>query len=146
MTSTHEAILAALVTALDGHAMDVTREPDAAQAVGATGLLVVAPGDPAEQGRTLGVVRREWERAVELEHIVAGDDDAARIAAIDTALRQTVTLLAGETLGGRVDHLDLSGPEEADQIPYPGAETLRGAVLIARLYYTTSDNPMEQDP
>lgn len=141
-TSTHETVLTALLGALAGHALSVQRETDAPEDVPAAGLLVATPGDPQEEGRTLGVVTREWARAVDLEHIVRGDTVAARAAAIDTALRTTSALLLAADLGDDV-HLDLSGPEEADEILFPGAETMRGAVLIARLFYTTSDNPME---
>lgn len=146
MPSKHEAILAALIDILDAHTMTVEREPDLDRTVGANGLLSVAPADPVEEGRHLGTGAREWVRDVELEHIVRAASPAARGAAVDAAMAETVALLTEQTLGGRVDYIDLGGPEEADDVPFDGAETQRGAVLIARLYYTTSTNPLETDP
>jgi hypothetical protein len=137
----HEAIIQALVTALAGHSLPVSREPDSA--LDPSGALVVAPGDPVEEGRQLGTGTREWMRAVELEHVVTGATEAARAAAIDAALPETFALLDGQTFGGLVDHIDIGGPEDADDVPYDGAETARGAVLVARLYYLTTRNPME---
>lgn len=142
MTSKHEMIITALVAALEAHSLSVTREPDSALDPSA-GLLVVAPGDPVEEGRQLGTGTREWMRAVELEHIVSAASEEARAAAVDAAMAETFDILDGETLGGLVDHIDIGGPEEADDVPYDGAETARGAVVVARLYYLTTRNPME---
>ncbi len=144
MPSTHEAALLALQAALAGHAATVLREPDLPLEYPAGGLVNLAPDSPVEEGVRLGTGVREWSRDVDLEHVVQGADAEERDADIDAAMRQTAALLLSDrTLGGAVDWLELSAPKESDSVPMPGAETLKGAVLVATLFYETTLNPME---
>lgn len=144
MPSTIETAIVALQSALSGHAATVLREADLPEECPPEGVINIVPSDPREVGRHLGVGRREWECVVELEAVVRGPDASSRNAALDAVLVAAADLLvADRTLGGAVDYLDLGGPTEIDVVPMLGAETLKGAVLTATLFYETTDNPME---
>ena len=143
MTTRHEAIVQGLVTALSAHAATVEREPDKALVVPAGGLITVTLGDPDETGFQLGTGIREWERVIVLGHVVDADSADARNAAVDAALSQTAMILNGSALGGLVDYLLLGPPLEPENMPFKGADSLRGTLVQVTLFYETSDNPME---
>lgn len=144
MASPHETALLALQAALAGHGATIIREPDLPLSYPDGGLVNLAPANPVEEGVRLGTGVREWSREVDLEHVVQGADAVQRDADLDLALVRTAALLlADQTLGGAVDWLELSAPKESESVPMPGAETLKGAVLVATLFYETTHNPME---
>lgn len=143
MTTRHEAIVQALVAALAAHPAVIEREPDKDLSVTDSGLVTVTLGDPEEIGFQIGTGIREWERVIVLGHVVDADSAAARNAAVDAALTQTSAILHGSTLGGLVDFLLLGPPLEPENMPFKGADSLRGTLVQVTLFYETSDNPME---
>ncbi|WP_146592205.1 hypothetical protein [Puniceibacterium confluentis] len=144
MPSPHESAIAALLSALSGHAATVIRESDLPVDCPDAGLVNVVPEDPEDVGQHLGTGTREWERPVDLETVVRGPDAATRDAALDAALVSLAALLlADRTLGGAVDWIEVGAPQENEAVPMMGAETLKGAVLPVTLFYETTDNPME---
>lgn len=144
MASPHETALLALQAALAGHGATIIREPDLPLSYPDGGLVNLAPANPVEEGVRLGTGVREWSREVDLEHVVQGADAVQRDADLDSALARTAALLlADQTLGGAVDWLELSAPKESESVSMLGAETLKGEVLVATLFYETTHNPME---
>jgi hypothetical protein len=143
MTSRHETIVAALMSALSAHGSQVIRERELPVHCPANGLINLLPADPEEQEEHLGTGVREWDRVLELEVVVQDHDTAQRIVKLDASLVEIGALLHGSTLGGLVDYLRLGAPLDADDIPMEGAASLKGAVVPVTLYYETSNNPME---
>lgn len=143
MPTKHEAVILALVEALQDHPAEVMREAVLPAACPAQGLLNVVDEDPVEAGFQLGTGVREWQRQFSLELVVTASDDDARKAALDAGLAVAADLLHGQTLDGLVTFLLIGPPEGADDIPMANAVDLRGAVVPVTLFYETSDNPME---
>jgi len=144
MPSKIETALVALQDALSGHAATVLRSADLPVECPEAGLLNIVPGDPREVGRQLGTGRREFECVIEIEAVVQGATDTLRDAGLDASLASAAgLLLADRSLGGAVDYLDIDAPQETDEVPMAGAETLMGAVLPVTLFYVTTANPME---
>lgn len=144
MTTRHEAITVALVAALAGHPSEVMREQDLPQRCPAAGILNVVPQDPVGAGTRLGAGIMEWSRAYHFELVVQGADAASRNQQLDASIAQIGAILHGATLGGAIDYLDLGPPTEADHVPMEGAASLKGAVVVATVFYETSDNPLEE--
>jgi len=146
MTTVHENVVLALETALGAHTAEVLRERDLPATCPPEGLVNLVPGDPVEDGVRLGTGIREWRREIELEHLVTDRQAVTRNTLLDALLATTGQVLSGSTLGGAVDYLHLGPPQDADDVPMAGAETIRGAVVTVTLFYETSDNPMETLP
>ena len=144
MPSKIETALVALQNVLSGHVATVLRSADLPVECPEAGVLNIVPGDPREVGRQLGTGRREFECVIEIEAVVQGATDTLRDAGLDASLISAAgLLLADRSLGGAVDYLDIDAPQETDEVPMAGAETLKGAVLPVTLFYVTTANPME---
>jgi hypothetical protein len=143
MPTRHEAIVLGLIATLAAQPVPVWRQQVLPRHCPVTGIVNLVPQDPVETGHRLGVGVREWQRAIELEIIVQGQTATERSGALDVVVAPIGQILTGNTLGGLVDYIDLGPPQEADDVPMEGAESLSGAVVTVTLFYETSTNPME---
>ncbi|WP_299558719.1 hypothetical protein [uncultured Sulfitobacter sp.] len=143
MATRHEAVVLALMAQLGGHAVPVSRQDELPRRCPDEGLLNLVPQDPVETGFRLGAGRREWQRPIDLEIVVQGETAQKRSSAFDELVGPVGVLLVGSVLGGLVDYIDLSAPQQINDVPMEGAETLLGGVITITLFYETSINPME---
>lgn len=146
MPSAHEAVLLALEAELASHTAVEMREQELPQTIPPEGLINIAPGDPVEDAFELGTGRRSYSREIELEHVVQGASKADRASLLDAILTETAGLLHLSVLGGAIDYLQVTAPQDADDIPIQGAASMKGAVLPIIVFYQTSHNPMETLP
>lgn len=144
MTTRHETIAAAIVAAATAAtSAAVIREEVLPAKCSASGLINVRFNDPEEEEQELGSLRRTWVRVVEIEIIVQSAIQADRIVKLDTILGEIGATFLGENLSGTVDHLEISAPVEAEDIPMEGSASLKGSIVEITLFYQTSNNPME---
>lgn len=101
-----------------------------------TGLVILRDGTPGSPEMTLSPLRYHWQHRAEIEVFVRGGDVDHRFDALAAAIGSA--LLADHTLGGFCDWVEADAPEPAD-LPIDGAATIRAAVLIVTLHYTTAD-------
>lgn len=144
MTTRHETIAAALVAAASSAtSAGVIREEILPVKCPINGLINVRFNDPEEEEQELGSLRRTWVRVAEIEIIVQSAIQADRIVKLDTILGEIGVAFLSENLAGTVDHLEISAPVEAEDMPMDGAASLKGSIVEITLFYQTSNNPME---
>ncbi|WP_347268416.1 acyl-CoA transferase [Paracoccus sp. (in: a-proteobacteria)] len=136
MPTTREAILYALHARLQPLATLTLRDEVLPERIPAAGLIILRDGQPGEPEVTLSPLRYHYQHRAELEVVVqAGNGRAGAfdnlIAAIGAAL------VTDRTLGGLCDWVEPEAPASVD-LPVEGAATLKAAVIIVVLHYTTT--------
>jgi hypothetical protein len=138
MITRRETVIKALHTALlaiPGGAT-VLRNAVLPERIPDAGLLILRDGTPGAPEITLSPLRYHWQHRAELEMFLRGTDLDNRFDVLTAAIG---ALLAGDrTLGGLCDWIEAEAPEPAD-LPVEGATTIRAAILIVALHYTTDD-------
>lgn len=139
MTTKREEVLSALHTLLLGIGGGVTvhRNEVLPERIPAAGLLILRDGTPGEAEVTLSPLRYHWQHRAEIEVFVRGQSNLE--LAFDV-LAETVgqAIAADRTLGGLCDWIETDAPEPAD-LAVEGAPTIKAAVLILTLHYTSTD-------
>lgn len=139
MTTKREDVLSALHTLLLGIGGGVTvqRNEVLPERIPAAGLLILRDGTPGEAEVTLSPLRYHWQHRAEVEVFVRGQSNLE--LAFDM-LAETVgqAIAADRTLGGLCDWIETDAPEPAD-LAVEGAPTIKAAVLILTLHYTSAD-------
>ncbi|MDR0809745.1 MAG: acyl-CoA transferase [Gemmobacter sp.] len=139
MTTKREEVLSALHTILLGIGGGVTvhRNEVLPERIPAAGLLILRDGTPGEAEVTLSPLRYHWQHRAEVEVFVRGQSNLE--LAFDV-LAETVgqAVAADRTLGGLCDWIETDAPEPAD-LAVEGAPTIKAAVLILTLHYTSTD-------
>ena len=103
----------------------------------AGGLLILRDGTPGEAEVTLSPLRYHWQHRAEVEVFVRGSSGLE--LAFDTLAEGIGQVIAADrTLGGLCDWIETDAPEPAD-LAVEGAPTIRAAVLILTLHYTSND-------
>lgn len=101
------------------------------------GLLILRDGTPGDPSVTMSPLRYHYQHRAEVEAFVRGGEGLDDL--FDTLVSGVGAVLAVDrTLGGRCDWAEPDAPEPAD-LPVEGAATIRAAVLIVTLHYTTAD-------
>jgi len=139
MTTKRETVLSALHTLLLGIGGGVTvhRNEVLPERIPAAGLLILRDGQPGEPEVTLSPLRYHWQHRAEVEVFVR--DASGRDAAFDTLAAAVGARIAlDRTLGGLCDWIENDAPEPAD-LAVEGAPTIKAAVLILALHYTSAD-------
>ena len=137
MPTTRETILAALHARLQTLAATVLRDEVLSERIPPGGLIILRDGQPGEPEVTLSPLRYHFLHRAELEVIVQGAND--RATAFDTLMLAIGTALtADRTLGGLCDWVEAEAPASVD-LPVEGAVSLKAAVVIVVLHYTTTD-------
>ena len=138
MITRRETVIKALHTALlaiPGGAT-VLRNAVLPERIPDAGLLILRDGTPGAPEITISPLRYHWQHRAELEMFLRGTDLDNRFDVLTAAIG---ALLAGDrTLGGLCDWIEAEAPEPAD-LPVEGATTIRAAILIVALHYTTDD-------
>ena len=138
MITRRETVIKALHTALlaiPGGAT-VLRNAVLPERIPDAGLLILRDGTPGAPEITLSPLRYHWQHRAELEMFLRGTDLDNRFDVLTAAIG---ALLAGDrTLGGLCDWIEAEAPAPAD-LPVEGATTIRAAILIVALHYTTDD-------
>ena len=136
MPTSRETILAALHARLSALPATVLRGEVLPERVPAAGLLILRDGEPGEPEVTLSPLNYHYQHRAEIEAVVQG---TGREAAFDTLTASIGTALAADrTLGGLCDWIETDAPEPAD-LAVEGAPSIRAAVLILNLHYTSND-------
>lgn len=136
MPTTFESVLTALHAQLQPLAAVVLRDDVLPERIPPSGLIILRDGQPGEPEITLSPLRYHYQHRAELEVVVQagtgrGSAFDSLIAAIGAALE------ADRTLGGLCDWVDPEAPASVD-LPIEGAATLKAAVIIVVLHYTTT--------
>ncbi|MFD1798230.1 acyl-CoA transferase [Paracoccus aurantiacus] len=100
------------------------------------GLVILRDGTPGSPDTTLSPLRYHWQHRVEIEVFLRAGDLDDRFDALTAAIGRV--LITHRSLGGICDWIEADAPEPAD-LPIDGAGTIRAAVLIVTLHYTTTD-------
>ena len=139
MTTKREEVLSALFTLLQGigGGTIVQRNEALPERIPAAGLLVLRDGPPGEAEVTLSPLRYHWQHRAEDEVFVRGPS-GLELAFDALAERIGHAIAADRTLGGLCDWIETDAPEPAD-LAVEGAPTIRAAVLILTLHYTSND-------
>ena len=136
MPTLRETILSALqarlstlpATALRGDVLPERVPPD--------GLLILRDGEPGEPEVTLSPLAYHYQHRTEIEAVVQGTD---RDAAFDTLCASIGTAIAADrTLGGLCDWVEAEAPRPVD-LAVEGAASLKAAVILVILHYSTAD-------
>jgi hypothetical protein len=138
MITRRENVLKALhetLQALTGKV--VLRNASLPERIPETGLLILRDGVPGEPEETMSPHRYHYQHRAEVEAFARGSEGLdetfdALTAAVGAALA------ADRTLGGLCDWAEPGAPEPAD-LPVEGAATIRAAILIVTLHFTTAD-------
>lgn len=86
---------------------------------------------------TLSPLRYHWQHRAEIEVFVRGQPNLE--AAFDGLAEKVGQHIASDrTLGGLCDWIEADAPEPAD-LAVEGAPTIKAAVLILTLHYTSAD-------
>lgn len=139
MTTKREEVLSALHTLLLGIGGGVTvhRNEVLPERIPAAGLLILRDGTPGEAEVTLSPLRYHWQHRAEIEVFVRGQSNLE--LAFDILAEQVGQAIAADrTLGGLCDWIETDAPEPAD-LAVEGAPTIKAAVLILTLHYTSAD-------
>ena len=137
MPTTRETILTALNARLQTLAATVLRDEVLPERIPPAGLIILRDGQPGEPEVTLSPLRYHYLHRAELEVIVQTPGN--RAAAFDTLIAAIGTVLATDrTLGGLCDWVEAEAPASVD-LPVDGAISLKAAVIIVVLHYTTAD-------
>ena len=136
MSTTREAILAALHARLEPLAALTLRDEVLPERITAAGLIILRDGQPGDPEVTLSPLRYHYQHRAELEVVVQAPNGRAStfdtlIAAISAALE------ADRTLGGLCDWVEPEAPASVD-LPIEGAAALKAAVITVVLHYTTT--------
>ena len=139
MTTKREEVLSALFTLLQGigGGTIVLRNEVLPERIPAAGLLILRDGTPGEAEVTLSPLRYHWQHRAEVEVFVRGSS-GLELAFDALAERIGHAIAADRTLGGLCDWIETDAPEPAD-LAVEGAPTIRAAVLILTLHYTSND-------
>ncbi|MBU3029708.1 acyl-CoA transferase [Paracoccus stylophorae] len=139
MTTKREEVLSALFTLLQGigGGTIVQRNEALPERIPAAGLLILRDGTPGEAEVTLSPLRYHWQHRAEVEVFVRGSS-GLELAFDALAERIGHAIAADRTLGGLCDWIETDAPEPAD-LAVEGAPTIRAAVLILTLHYTSND-------
>ena len=139
MTTKREEVLSALFTLLQGigGGTIVQRNEALPERIPAAGLLMLRDGTPGEAEVTLSPLRYHWQHRAEVEVFVRGSS-GLELAFDALAERIGHAIAADRTLGGLCDWIETDAPEPAD-LAGEGAPTIRAAVLILPLHYTSND-------
>lgn len=138
MTTRREEVLKALHARLLGMPGGVTvlRNAVLPERIPEAGLVILRDGTPGSPEMTLSPLRYHWQHRTEIEVFLRGSDLDDRFDALTAAIGSV--LITDRSLGGTCDWTEAEAPEPAD-LPVDGAATIRAAVLIATLHYTTAD-------
>lgn len=142
MAKHHDVLLAlrALVTAALPDADIIGFEKDGSKAVqaGAGGTVIGHPGDPGEPEIDLNPLtyHYQWSFPLEVAPPRGHADQAGMLATMLAAIGAAVK--ANRTLGGLVDWLEATAPEEEDMIA-AGAASLRWAGFMLTAHFATLD-------
>lgn len=139
MTTKREEVLSSLFTTLQGIGGGVTvvRNEVLPERIPAAGLLILRDGTPGEPEVTLSPLRYHWQHRAEVEAFVRGSS-GLELAFDVLAERVGQAIAADRTLGGLCDWIETGAPEPAD-LAVEGAPTIKAAVLILTLHYTSAD-------
>ena len=139
MTTRREQVLSSLFTLLQGigGGTIVLRNEVLPERIPAAGLLILRDGTPGEAEVTLSPLRYHWQHQAEIEVFIRGSSGLE--LAFDTLAEGIGQVIAADrTLGGLCDWIETDAPEPAD-LAVEGAPTIRAAVLILTLHYTSND-------
>lgn len=139
MTTRREEVLSSLFTLLQGigGGTIVQRNEVLPERIPAAGLLILRDGTPGEAEVTLSPLRYHWQHRAEVEVFVRGSS-GLELAFDALAERVGQVIAADRTLGGLCAWIETDAPEPAD-LAVEGAPTIRAAVLILTLHYTSND-------
>lgn len=138
MTTKREQVLSALFILLQGiSGVVVQRNEVLPERIPAAGLLILRDGTPGEAEVTLSPLRYHWQHRAEVEVFVRGSS-GLELAFDALAERIGHAIAADRTLGGLCDWIETDAPEPAD-LAVEGAPSIRAAVLILTLHYTSND-------
>lgn len=139
MTTRREEVLSALFGVLQGigGGATVLRNEVLPERIPAEGLLILRDGTPGEAEVTLSPLRYHWQHRAEVEVFVRGSS-GLELAFVVLAERVGQAVDADRTLGGLCDWIEADAPEPAD-LAVEGAPTIKAAVLILTLHYTSTD-------
>ncbi len=139
MTTRREQVLSSLFTLLQGigGGTIVLRNEVLPERIPAAGLLILRDGTPGEAEVTLSPLRYHWQHRAEVEVFVRGSS-GLELAFDALAERVGQVIAADRTLGGLCAWIETDAPEPAD-LAVEGAPTIRAAVLILTLHYTSND-------
>ena len=136
MPTPRETILAALYARLSTLPATALRGEVLPERVPAAGLLILRDGEPGEPDVTLSPLRYHYQHRAEIEAVVQG---AARDASFDALCAGIGAAVAtNRTLGGLCDWVEAEAPRPVD-LPVEGAASLKAAVILVVLHYSTSD-------
>lgn len=136
MSTTREAILAALLARLSVLSATVLRGDVLPERVPAAGLLILRDGEPGEPEVTLSTLRYHYRHRAEIEAVVQG---AARDTTFDALCASIGAALAADrTLGGLCDWIEAEAPRPVD-LAVDGAANLEAAMIPIVLHYSTAD-------
>ena len=139
MTTRREQVLSSLFTLLQGigGGTIVLRNEVLPERIPAAGLLILRDGTPGEAEVTLSPLRYHWQHRAEVEVFIRGSS-GLELAFDALAERVGQVIAADRTLGGLCDWIETDAPEPAD-LAVEGAPSIRAAVLILNLHYTSND-------
>jgi hypothetical protein len=136
VSTTREAILAALLARLSVLSATVLRGDVLPERVPAAGLLILRDGEPGEPEVTLSPLRYHYRHRAEIEAVVQG---AARDTTFDALCASIGAALAADrTLGGLCDWIEAEAPRPVD-LAVDGAANLKAAMIPIVLHYSTAD-------
>jgi hypothetical protein len=139
MSTTREAVLAALHAGLQPLAAVVLRDEVLPERIPAAGLIVLRDGQPGEPEVTLSPLRYHYQHRAELEVVLQAG--IGRTSAFDSLIANIGTALeVDRTLGGLCDWVEPEAPTSVD-LPIEGGAALKAAVITVVLHYSTT-NPL----
>jgi len=134
--SARETILATLHARLSALPATALRGDVLPERVPTAGLLVLRDGEPGEPEVTLSPLRYHYQHRAEIEAVVQG---VARDGAFDTLCANVGAAIAADrTLGGLCDWVEAEAPRPVD-LPVEGAASLKAALILVLLHYSTAD-------
>lgn len=138
MTTRREEVLKALHARLLQMYSGVTvlRNAVLPERIPDAGLVILRDGTPGSPETTLSPLRYHWQHHAEIEVFLRGGDLDDRFDALTAAIG--TILITDRSLDGLCDWIGAAAPEPAD-LPVDGSATIRAAVLIVTLHYTTTD-------
>lgn len=136
MPTHRETILAALHARLSSLPAITLRGEVLPERVSAPGLLILRDGEPGEPDVTLSPLRYHYQHRAEIEAVV---QSVERDTDFDTLCASIGAVIAADrTLGGLCDWVEAEAPRPVD-LPIESAVSLKAAVIVVVLHYTTGD-------